>query len=218
MIQRVRQEIGEPSIAGQIGTQQGTWSDTQIIGYLNDAQHLLERDARIQAPPTIINLVAGQNVYDLPSDCLDYGVRKIQWTSGTRTYEVPAAGIDRWAELSDLNSLDPQKRDIPTYGAIYAVWAGQIYLFPTPTLDGDFLTVWYYKKVPDMVNLTDTSLIPERFHIALVKYAIAQCQAAVEESQLQMIAMQEFERLAAQLERERAVETRDRPARVRLRV
>jgi hypothetical protein len=214
LIHRVRYEIGEPSIPGQEGTQSGTWSDQQIIGYLNDCQGLIAKAARLQAAPQTITLTQGQYAYNIPSDCLEDGIRKITWTNDYGTFEVEDVGLDRWVELNAEEANNPTP---PLVNMVYCQWGGQIYLFPTPQNNTDTITIYYYKIPPLLVNITDTPLIPSRFHTVLVNYAIGKCQAAVEESQLQMIAMQEFERLSGQLAAERSVENRDRPARVRLR-
>lgn len=219
IIKAVRQEIGEPSVDGQIGTQTGAWSDTQIIGYINDAQGLLAKPARIQAAPVTISLVPGTYAYNLPSDCLEDGLRKVSWVSSgpNGSFEVKPVGLDQWRKLFDEQ---PLAADLyPMYSGVYMQWAGEINILPVPDSENqsDTLTVYYYKQPPNLANITDVSLIPSRFHVALVYYAIARCQAAVEESQLQMLAMQQYEQYAEQLRQERSVETRDRPGRVRAR-
>lgn len=216
MIIQVRDEIGEESVPSQLGTQSGTWSDSQITSYLNIAQGLLAEPARIQAPPYTINLTVGTYQYAIPSDSLEDGIRKVTWSTGGIGYDVSASSFDRVIRDIDYY-VQNQQFYTPTLGAIYAFWAGQIYLYPIPQTQGDTLTIYYYKRPTDLVNLTDVSQISIRFHKALVKYAVAECQAAAEESQLQMLAMQEYQRLAMQLTMERAKETRDRPARVRVR-
>lgn len=215
MIVKVREEIGEPSVPAQIGTQVGSWSDTQIISYINDAQGLLSRAARIQATPTVINMVVGTNAYPIPTNCIEDGLRKLVYTSGGVAYPVIDVGFDRIVEVQQ--DFEFNQNASPSIGVIYGTWSGQINLFPTPQVASDTLTVYYYQTLTDLVAMTDVSLIPTRFHKAIVKYAIAECQASAEESQLQMLAMQEYERLSMQLMQERSMETRDRPARVRLR-
>jgi hypothetical protein len=215
MIVKVREEIGEPSVPAQIGTQVGSWSDAQIIAYINDAQGLLSRAARIQATPAVINMVVGTNTYPIPTNCIEDGLRKLVYTSSGTLYPVVDVGFDRIMEVQQ--DYKANQNASPSIGVVYGTWNGQINLYPTPQVAGDTLTVYFYQTLPDLVAMTDVSPIPARFHKALVKYAVAECQATAEESQLQMLAMQEFERLSMQLAQERSVETRDRPARVRLR-
>jgi len=133
--------------------------DTLITAWLNEGYLALAEAAKIEASTTL-NLVAGTDLYSLPADF------------------VSLKGIqigDKWLEWIDEKDII----DLTGEPSYYYLRQGQIGIYPKPA-ENSTATLFYYKYPAKMVNGTDTpvSQIPERYHYAIVEYALSKAQAA----------------------------------------
>ena len=61
-------------------------------------------------------------------------------------------------------------QDVTGEPSHYSEWAGELRLWPTPTREREYL-LRYYKTWPDLVQDSDTPVIPAAFHELLASYA-----------------------------------------------
>lgn len=189
LVGRVRKTLGEvePSGYGSQQPEQGTWDNTQIIGYLNEALNELAepwRKEAYQALPTSV----GQTTFNLPSDCLEDGLRKVIYDNGQTKYSCVFVDFDDYMRYSNESS------GYVTNNHIYTVWDEQILLYPAIVFNTESISVYYYRLPITLVNATDIPEIPARFHPALTFYALRECQNAVEEVNLEGDAGAKWER------------------------
>lgn len=211
LIADVRSRIQEP--------QASTWTDAEITGWLNRALDDLSEVACYEAPPYAISTVANQGIYPLPSDCLRDGLRRVTWTmpqGSTSGAVIPLRYVDR-DEYDRLTMYGGQGTWGPvSYAPMYTIWNNQLYLLPQPTQNGNNdLTLYYYAYLPYLVNSTDVPVIPRNRHEALVLYAVARCQEMIEESNLFVEFMQQYETQKQLLADEVTRNQRDMPRMVR---
>jgi hypothetical protein len=183
-------------------------TQSDITRWANWAQQDLSQYVRTEAVPLTVNLTQGQTIVPFPSDCLPNGIRKILYTINGITYPVKYVGKDDydWIMAYDPYALDEDHK--------YAVWDGQIYLYPAG-YGNDSITIYYYKTIPDMVNLTDVSQLPVKYHELLVVYCFARAEERVEEFQMAAYFDQRYEQLKTQMKAERSRDQRDAPNRIR---
>ena len=169
LITEVRKEIQEPiQVTPPSATNTGQWDDTEISGWLNDANQDLTEAAEIESPATVITTVAGTESYALPSDFLR--IRRVEVQD--------QAASTLWAPLYqgsiDIRLPNTISGAITGRGrpASYFLYAGLLYLVPIP--DAVYsVNVFYYRRAPDLVVGSDTPIIDQRFHQVLREYAVA---------------------------------------------
>lgn len=211
IVGEVRKTLGEtePSGYGSQQTGQGTWDNSQILSYINEALGLLSHSVRLEAAPYTVTLNAGTNSYALPTDCLEDGLRKVAYNASGALGPVPIKPLNL-DEFEKLLVNPPYVIGGILFSYYYTVWGGNLLLTPYPQNAGDSLTLYYYKSLGALANATDVPTLPARFHIALVYYALARCQEAVEETNLMQMAMTQFRQYEGQMKSELSRKSRDR--------
>jgi hypothetical protein len=199
LVGRIRKTLGEVEPNGY-GTQQagqGTWDNSQIIGYLNEALGELAHDWRKETIATTTPTSVGQTDFTLPSDSLEDGLRKIIYVSNATTdptqtlsYPMAATGIDHYLKVSAIPSTPTAYQ----YNRrVFTVFNGEIKIYPGVSQLTDSLALYYYRLPNTLANSADVPEIPVRFHQALIYYALRECQNAVEEVNLEFDAGQKWE-------------------------
>lgn len=180
LVGRIRKTLGEvePNGYGSQAVGQGTWDNSQIIGYLNEALGELAEPWRKEDTATT-TMVSGQTSYSLPTDCLEDGLRKVIYSNGQTTFPCVYVDFDDYMRYSNESS------GYISNNHLYTVWNGQILIYPASINNTDTLTSYYYRLPAKLVSATDTPEIPERFHQALIFYGLRECQNAVEEVNLE---------------------------------
>lgn len=211
VVGEVRKILGEtePNGYGSQQAGQGTWDNSQIISYINEALGLLAHIVRAESQPYSVTLNTGQNVYALPDDCLEDGLRKVVYNAVGASGPVPIRplSID---EFEKILMNPPSVYGGTAFTYYYTVWGGSILLTPYPQNATDTLTLYYYKTLATLANAEDVPAIPLRFHVALVHYATARCQQAVEETGLYQVAFSQWQMLESQIRAELSRKSRDR--------
>lgn len=220
LVGRVRKTLGEEEPNGY-GSQQpgeGTWDNSQIIGYFNEALGELSHDWRKEDSYTYSPTV-NQTDFPLPTDCLEDGLRKVVYISNALTdpiaNPISPTGLDHYIELSRLASTAPTGSFLNR--RVYTVWQSDIKIYPGASQTADILTIYYY-RLPTLFVInsdgssdgTQTTDIPARFLQALVFYALRECQNAVEEVNLEFDAGQKWEAERAKFRAEMSRNQRDR--------
>lgn len=210
IVGEVRKTLGEvePNGYGSQQPGQGTWDNSQIISYINEALGLLSHIVRQEATATI-NLSTTTNSYALPSDCLEDGLRKVAYNATGALGPVPIKPLDL-DEFEKLLVNPPYTIGGIMFSYYYSVWGGNILLSPYPQQSTDTLTLYYYKTLATLSAATDVPAIPSRFHVALVYFALARCQQAVEESNLYQEAWGQWMQMYNQIRAELSRKSRDR--------
>lgn len=154
MVAAVREELLEPS--------EGFWKDDEIKRWINRAAKDLARAANIEVGPDTLPVVAGQESYPLPDDF-----------SSMRRIEAYSLDGDLVAKLMPIQ-IDHRTagKGTPRY---YYVWKGLLHLDPIPDSDLN-LVLWYHRAQPDLVDDSDTPIIPEEFHELCVLFAVSQAK------------------------------------------
>jgi hypothetical protein len=212
MVTRIRRTLGEPEANGY-GTQpagQGTWDNSQIIGYINEAAGILAHDWRKEKIGSIV-ATAGQTDFPLPDDALEDGLRTVSYLTNGTAYPMSYIDLDHYNRYATGQSPAYTGMQV-TYN--YTVFAGTIKIWPGAS-GADAIQPYYYRTPALLVAGADVSELPIRFHPALIFYAIAECQNAVEETNLETDARNKWQQLRQQFKQEMAKNQRDRGIRVR---
>lgn len=221
LVGRVRKTLGEvePNGYGSQQPGQGTWENSQIIGYLNEALGELAHDWHKEQKSAITVITVNQTDFPLPTDCLEDGLRKVLYVSNPTTdpnqsisYPITATGLDHYLKVSGLQSSPPAVA--PYDRRVYTIWNSTLKMYPGVSQTTDSLALYYYRLPATLMNATDVPEIPVRFHQALIFYALRECQNAVEETNLEFDAGQKWE---TERSRFRAEMSRNQRDRVRIR-
>lgn len=102
------------------------------------------RDLRVQENMINVTLTAAQ-LMPLPADFID--VRELSYMNGSRRVVLSSVGRHRF-------SLSVSITGFPT---VYSIMGDEVEVAPR-TLPADF-SLWYWQKLPQMVNPTDTNVI-----------------------------------------------------------
>lgn len=146
-----------------------------IVRWLNDAQKdlvdILKLETHINIP-----LIESQDMYDIPEDLNRF----------VRVYVD-----DTLYRIKDLRTFKEVPQDYT-----YAIWGKQIILTPMPDEDdvGKHLSIYYYKKPKELIELEDVSDVDDNYHELLTLYAIAQCYHKGQEFQQFAVCMEEYEK------------------------
>lgn len=204
LVSRVRKTLGEvePSGYGSQQPGQGTWDNSQLIGYLNEALGEIAEPWRKEASQAL-PVTIGQSAFNLPSDCLEDGLRKVLYSNGQTTFPCVYVDFDDYMRYSNESS------GYVTNNHLYTIWSGQVLLYPAIAMSNESLTAYYYRLPASLANATDVPEIPARFHHALTFYALRECQNAVEEVNLEGDAGQKWEQEKARFRTEMARRQRD---------
>lgn len=217
LVGRIRKTLGEvePSGYGSQTPGQGSWDNSQIIGYINEALGIMAESWRKEKVGTIAVSTVAQTDFQFPTDMLEDGLRKVLYTSGGINYPVTFIDLDTYMKRAQSNVVTNVGNSLYTYS--YTIWAGLIKLFPSAASVSDTVTPYYYRVPLAVAAATDTPEIPSRYHIALIHYAVAECQNAVEEVGLEsdsrqkwFMELREFTAAMAKNQRDQGIRARGR--------
>jgi hypothetical protein len=215
MVGRIRKTLGEPEPNGY-GTQQagqGTWDNTQIIGYINEALGLMAHYWKKEKIGSITITLNGQMDFSFPSDALEDGIRTVSYVTGGNIYPIRYVDLGQYNRY--LSNAIPYGNVGQVLDYVYTVFAGTIKLWPGAASTSDTLQPYYYRIPKTLSAASDVPEIPLRFHIAPIHYALRECQNAVEEANLESDANQKWNQLLGQFRAEMARNQRDRGVTVR---
>lgn len=214
MVTRIRKTLGEPEPNGYGSQQagQGTWDNLQIIGYINEAAGIMAHDWRKEKIGSISITSAGQTDFAIPTDALEDGLRNVSYLIGSTAYPMNYIDLDHYNRYA-TGQLPAYTGMQVTYN--YTVFAGTIKIWPAAAATTDTIQPYYYRTPALLVDAGNVSELPVRFHPALIFYAIAECQNAVEETNLETDARNKWQQLRQQFKIEMAKNQRDRGIRVR---
>lgn len=103
------------------------------------------RDIRPQENVTLATIVPTSTLVDLPVDFID--IRELSAMNGNRRVVLSAVGRHRFA-------ISASQTGFPT---VYSIIGDQVEVAPT-TLPAEF-KLWYWQKLPQLINNTDTNVI-----------------------------------------------------------
>lgn len=215
IVTRIRKTLGEPEPNGYGSQQagQGTWDNSQIIGYINEGLGEMAHPWRKEKIGSITITSAGQTDFPIPTDALEDGIRTVSYVTNGTPFPM------RYIDLAHYNRYLTGTIPFQSVGQVsdymYTIFAGNIKLWPGAASTSDTLQPYYYRVPTALANATDVPEIPVRFHPALVFYGIRECQMAVEETQLAADADRKWNQLFAQFRAEMARNQRDRGVTVR---
>lgn len=139
--------------------------DTDIIGWINDAQRQIAANSELLQTRATADLVAGQMVYSTPSDMLN--LRSVR-VAGDRLVPIGMQEADdRLVGWDDPNRQETGKPEF------FWQWANQMYLYPISDTSTTAGIVIYYSRVP--VTVTTGSDVPElaaQYHDHIVRYCL----------------------------------------------
>lgn len=209
MVTRVRKTLGEdePNGYGSQQPGQGTWDNSQIIGYLNEALGIMAHAWRKEKIGSITASV-GQTDFTMPADALEDGLRGVSYVTGSTAYPVKFVDLDTYRSFATGQSGTQ-------VSYVYTVWAGTIKIWPGAASASDTLQPYYYRLPLVLANASDAPEIPARFHQAPIFYAIKECQNAVEETNLESDADRKWQMELQRFRLEMAKNQRDQGIRVR---
>lgn len=158
LIEEVRQVIGEDNTSAI--------SDEEILAALNRGQdQACSILARQYESPLLtyatVTKVDGQAEYQLPEDCFEDRLLKVEVFRGNIFHDIPRISF---TDISTYES--PGKQPVPTY---YAVFQNMIRFVPLPSGGGWNLRLWYLQDpaalVPEQGRIT--SIGPDKSYVTL---------------------------------------------------
>lgn len=170
---RVKRQFGDEAGA-QI-------SDADIIRWINDAQvDIAINNNLLQVTATTANTV-GQQKFTLPTDLLT--LRSVRY----KNKKLIGYSME---EAESLISADSTERGVPI---MYWMYANQLYLWPTPEVEGtDDLSLYYTRQPITIAVASETPELPTQYHPRLVEYCIAQAAELDDNLQHFQLKMSQF--------------------------
>jgi hypothetical protein len=172
MVRQIRKTANDP--------ESRTITDTEIIRYLNEAQDkiyaLYDRWWFLYKRGTVIDTVASQKIYNLPSDFGRMSRVAFRYVSGATdtTYNLKyLSNIEFEYEMRDNNASDDDNVKIYSiYPGDSSNLTGYLHIGPTAETAGLDITPWYYKTMTQLDSFGDTTEVP--IPSILEDYALAQ--------------------------------------------
>lgn len=136
-----------------------TYTDDQIVGWMDTVQRQIFQDVPHEAPPYVFTTIADFAFYALPADCDPFGVKQvtIETKPGTEKYKtLPFLSVESTVQLSASSEF-------------YSVQGNEnLYLNPLPTTETEGKKVYViYTKRPATLSTAALSAVPdlqEDFH------------------------------------------------------
>lgn len=136
------------------------------------------RDTRAQENVIQTTLVPVTPLIDLPADFID--VRELSYLNGSRRVVLSSVGRHRFA-LSASQTGRP---------VVYSIMGNQVEVAPK-TLPADF-TLWYWQKLPQMLNAADTNVILVAFPYLYLYGLLIEAGVFVQDNEGRDIAIQTY--------------------------
>lgn len=150
---------------------------SEMLGYANEAIDEVERQIHILYEDyfltrSVITLVPGQELYDIPANIYALKIRSIIYRNGTQVWK-----LDRLSNAQKLSYYEEQASNSSAtqqYGYFIInsiVGQPQIILTPTPSEAGAFLQLWYIRNANELTVDSSICDIPEaaNYVIAYIK-------------------------------------------------
>ena len=140
IINQVRKQTENEEVTDFTGIQ-----DSEFIQYINDAQHSLQaaitsQHARVFTKETLIDIVSGQEKYDLPSDCyLGNKVTNVEYSRDGKE--------ENYYALNE-NTIKSRSSGVTGNPIDYIRISGKLMVIPQPTTGKIRLT--YVRRVPEL--------------------------------------------------------------------
>jgi hypothetical protein len=170
--------------------------DTDLIGWINDAQDEIVKRNRVLKATSTTNSVAGQAAYTFPSmDILQ--IESIHY-DGRLLRNLSFVEAERFL-------IDPTNTDSGEPWLWYE-WEGTFTMFPTPPTVKEIKV--YYTKVPTpVVDLSSVLSVPDKYYQYVLQYVLQQAYEMDEDLQASQMKGQQFtEGLAVLNEEERTAQ------------
>lgn len=142
-------------------------SSEEMLDYINEAIdeceaeiHSLQEDYFFTR--TKIDVVEGQESYELPANCYAHKIRRVVWIRQGEIYKV--ARVQPW-KLPEAYAI-AKEYDVSTHIFRYFVEnpsaaAPVITIMPTPDVSGEYVELWYLRQANRLEQDTDICDIPE---------------------------------------------------------
>jgi hypothetical protein len=103
-----------------------------------------------------------------PLDSL-IGIMSVQWRHGDSIRSIVYMPREKWVELQNQNTwgADNPYLERPS---VYDYTDDQITLFPVPT-SSDTIQIVGFQKIPNITIISQVSQIPQKYRVAILKYA-----------------------------------------------
>lgn len=137
-------------------------------------------------------------------------------TSGTREYSYPTNAIAiRRVEYNGVKlepaplEADPKTSTTSPSGtpAQYAIWNGELVLFPTPDTTGDTIKVFAYTE-PQEVTSSSTLEVPSEYHLAMIDFILSVMYAKDQNTGMATFHRELWEKSVNRIKRTRAKKLR----------
>ena len=156
--------------------------DTDIIRWVNDAQHELALQNQLFQTVASVSTVIAQATYTTPADgitlrAIEYNQSKLQ----ALNYNEAEQYIVGTAQSTTGGT--PQQ---------FWIWANTINLYPVPDSIGT-LKIFYTRQPATVTLVTDTPELPLQYHNAIVQYCLKQAYELDENWQGVQIKSNEFD-------------------------
>lgn len=165
VITRVKRQFGDESSV-QI-------TDDDIIRWINDAQdHIASTNEDLLQETSLVNLVAGQQDYPLPTDLLTLSSVSIKTATMTSFVQIKGLPIQQFNEL--VNGWDGNYFGTGTSYA-YTSYKSSIRLLPIPAENVTNGLKFFYNRLPvEVASPVGTLDLPRSYHNAIVNFCLQQ--------------------------------------------
>jgi hypothetical protein len=172
MVRQIRKVINDP--------ESKTVNDTEITRFLNEAQDkiytLFDRWWFLYKKGTVIDTVASQKIYNLPSDFGRMSRVTYRYVSGSTdtTYNLKyLPNVEFEYEYRDNTADDDDNvKHYSIYPGDSTNETGYLHIGPTPATAGLDMTPWYYKTMTSLDSYADETDVP--IPSILEDYALSQ--------------------------------------------
>jgi hypothetical protein len=156
---KVKRQFGDPD-GRQI-------NDFDILGWINLAQQDIVSQNPLLKETVQTNVVRGQDLYTYPTENIQY-IEALHYDS------VPLEPYSFQEAQAYILSHLPESGSPEGTPTIWYERAGQVYIFPKPNTNiTNGLRMYYVKQPEDLVLLTDTLSVPDRYFQRVVDLVLA---------------------------------------------
>jgi hypothetical protein len=184
IITRVRRTFGDEA-AVQV-------SDEDVLRWINDAQiEIIKRNDGALQKTNLINLVANQSQYTLPTDLMVLRSLRYKFSDMLSFTALRYKNMQQFDETLDGWDGTSYNAGHPVF---FTMFEGFAILFPTPEVSvTGGLKVLYNQKPLDVVDLTDELALPLIYHNTVVKYCLWQASLLDEDHEPAMMYRGDFD-------------------------
>jgi hypothetical protein len=155
----VKRQFGDPD-GRQI-------TDADILRWINTAQQEIVSQNPILKETIVTGVVAGQDVYEYPS-------QEVQYIEALHYNGIP---LEPYTFQEAQNYILQRKVETTTDNARPVIWYernGEVWLYPTPSLTvQNSLKMFYIKRPADLLSLADPIQIPDRYYQRIIDLVLS---------------------------------------------